>query len=713
MTNIHRCQKAKSDILGLKVLDNSFVAFATKANGIKIFDYHDNSDVDTLSDIHLNSQVQTLAFSPDNRMLAFVNNHNIYILDILTKCIIHTIKTDKESIEILSFDSLSKYIFAGTSDGRVLQYRCDSSSILARVCSFPHEHPNIKAKDDKKYVSAFACYENYLACSGYGGAIFVVDLHLQTNRCIANLGGNRIDVLCFLDKETIISGNSIGEIHIIPLDDTNSFKKITTPLSSIKQIVQMQNPHYIMVAGEDNYISVIDVKKYKIAHSKYIMLESNIDKMAIANGDHLIVSIKNRTILDIELPSEARLRSLTLSGFIEQAYELIENEPMLEGSYEHKMLDDKFDKAYLKAVKALIEKDKEKAEKTLSLYQKIKSKQMPIRELFKAFAEYDSFQTLFKEERYTLVYAMASKFPPLTHTPEYKKSEQIFKTAFSNAQKLVLHGKMDEAKILLGQYATVMSKRAIVKMILTQSREFLEFLKAIQKKDFEKIEKLIKLNELFSQIPTYTALYNEIEETLAYIESLIQKGETLTAQQELSKLENITHIKERVQRLYEECKNVQRLYDAYDDNNFKFCYKLLDSHRSLNFTELGLLLERHWSKIMNSCEEFALDGNIKDIKKTLGDLIDLPTRLNRVGDLIRVSFHVRVEQLMSKGNFHSAEAIIYSYIDIFGLDSEIVQIMKKFEKASSRKLAITQTQRERPTRDSWVHSEIVTKSRHQ
>ncbi len=713
MTNIHRCQIAKSDILGLRVLNNSSVAFATKTDGIKIFDYRDNSYVDSIEDVHLNSQVNACAFSPNNKMFAFVNNHNIYILDIPTKHIIHTIETDKERVEILSFDSSSKYIFAGTQDGRVLQYRYDSSSLLSRVCSFPHEHPNIKAKDDKKYVSAFAYHKNYLACSGYGGAIFVIDLHLQTNICITDLGGNRIDTLCFLDDDTIISGNSIGEIHVIPLSDAKNFKKISTPLSSIKQIVLMHNPEYIMVSGDDNYISVIDVKKCKIAHSKYIMLESDIDKMAIANDDHLIVSLKNRYVLDIELPSEAKLRSLTLMGLIEQAYELIENEPMLEGSYEHKLLDDKFDQAYLKATKALIDRDKESALKILALYQNIRSKQMTIKELFKAFGEYDNFQTLFKEQRYALVYAMASKFPSLEHTPEYKKTERIFKTAFSNAQKLVLRGKTEEAKIILGQYATVMSKRAIIKMILTQSREFVEFLKAIQDKDFKKIEELIKLNEIFTHIPTYTALYNEIEETLANIESLIQKGDTDTAQKELFKLENITHINDRVEKLYEECKNVQRLYAAYNNDDFKFCYKLLDSHKSLNFTELGLLLEGHWSKIMNRCEEFALSGNIKDIKKTLGDLIDLPTRLNRVGDLIRVSFHVRVEQLMSKRNFHSAEAIIYSYVDIFGLDSEIVQIMKKFERASSHKLAITQTQKNRPTRDSWVHSEIVTKSRHQ
>ncbi|MCK4737271.1 MAG: hypothetical protein KAT10_01820, partial [Sulfurimonas sp.] len=158
------------------------------------------------------------------------------------------------------------------------------------------------------------------------------------------------------------------------------------------------------------------------------------------------------------------------------------------------------------------------------------------------------------------------------------------------------------------------------------------------------------------------------------------------------------------------CHNAQKLSEVYKNDDFKSCYKILDSHKSLNSTELGILLEKHYSKIINQCEEYALDGNIKDIKKTLGELISLPTRLNRVGDLVRVSFHVKIKLLISKKSFKAAETIIYSYIDIFGLDNEMSQIMKKFEKVSAHKLAITQIGEERPTRDSWIHSSIIMKN---
>jgi ABC-type multidrug transport system ATPase subunit len=125
--------------------------------------------------------------------------------------------------------------------------------------------------------------------------------------------------------------------------------------------------------------------------------------------------------------------------------------------------------------------------------------------------------------------------------------------------------------------------------------------------------------------------------------------------------------------------------------------------------ELGELLENHWSKLMQKCEEYALAGNIKEIKKTLGELIGLYSRRNKIGDLLRVSFHVRIKTLSGKKDFKAAEAIIYSYIDIFGIDSEISEIMKKFEKSTKQKLAISEAQFERPRRDKWRDFDTIMK----
>jgi len=155
--------------------------------------------------------------------------------------------------------------------------------------------------------------------------------------------------------------------------------------------------------------------------------------------------------------------------------------------------------------------------------------------------------------------------------------------------------------------------------------------------------------------------------------------------------------------------NEEKLLLAYEKNDFKKCYELIDNH-SIHNTELITLLERHWVKLMLGCEDYALDGDIKSIKRVLNGLIGTKTRVDKIGDLLRVAFHSKIKSLQKSKKFTNAENIIYSYIDIFGVDIEIKDIMKKFEKESSNKLAITQNQNERVLRENWLNADIIMES---
>lgn len=712
MPKIYECQSAKSDITELKVLDSSLVAYSTKFHGIKIFDFDECEIKKSIANIYLNSTVSACAFSPNSELFAFVNNQKIHIIDIQTKEAIQTIDVNGEDIEIITFDSSSNYIIAGSKNGRVLQYKTNQPSLLSRLCSFPYDRNNIdsKIKENKNFVSSFAFYKNTFACSGYGGAVLIIDLHTQTNKSVISHNKIRIDALCFLNEETLICGKNDGTIDIVSLANEHSYKSIPTPVSKIKQIIVMPNPNYIMVSGKSNVITIVDIKNYKITHSKYMEFNAQTNRIAIVNNDFLVVALNNNKILHVELPGIAKLKSLIANNSLKEAFELITKEPMLQGSYEQKMLEERFEKNYAEATKALINQNIAQATQILDVYKDVKSKQIKIKELFSAFQNYLRFQAFFLEKKYALAYAMSSKYEPLKQTMQYKKMEQIFKLAFSNAQRHILQNNLPGARALLSEYNTVISKKPLIKLLLTQNKEFVELLKAIQKRDFQTINKLVKTNELFKQIPNYIALNNQIEETLQEIETDIRAGNVTKAQELMLTLNDIAHVAHRIEQLHTKCKYVLTLQKAYEENDFKSCYEILDMHKYLRSVELGTLLENHWSKLMQKCEGYALDGNIRDIKKTLGTLIGLYSRRNKIGDLLRVSFHVRINTLMDKNNIKGAEGIIYTYIDVFGLDSEISQIMKNFENISTHKLAITQTQEDRPTRDSWRRSDIIMKN---
>ncbi len=147
-------------------------------------------------------------------------------------------------------------------------------------------------------------------------------------------------------------------------------------------------------------------------------------------------------------------------------------------------------------------------------------------------------------------------------------------------------------------------------------------------------------------------------------------------------------------------RSYQILQDAYKDNDFKKCYEIIDKYE-LSGTQLCTLLEKHWQKMLQECEGYALQGDAKKILSTLGELLFIESRSDILGDLLRLSFFQKVENLLSQKHYNSAQNILYSYIDIFGYDCEIAQKIQKLEFISQEKIAIFTHKEDRKSRNFW------------
>ena len=706
MPQIDNCLEARSQITSLQKLDDNTIIFSTKFHGIKIISPLECETKLNFKHERLNSSVTAICFSPDAELVAFSTQARIHIMNMHTKELIKSIYTDGEEVNILTFDLSSKYIVAGSSNGRVLLYKYNSSSLLSRLCSFPYQRPKTRVK--KNFVSSFAFYNNIFATSGYGGAIFVMDLHSRANKRVYLHGTFRKSALCFLNEKSIACGDNEGNLRIISLKDNILIKEISLSFRKIKQIILIPKTKFIIVHANTNAIAIIDTKEHKILHSNYLEFEDNIDSIEALSSEFLIVSLQNQKILHVKLPSASELHSLIIHNSLDEAYELIEREPMLSGTNEHKVLEQKYDKLYTEALQALVNQNKSSALQLTDMFKHIASKKESIRLLFQAFDNYPRFKTLYLEKKYALAYGMAQKFPALKKTAQYEYMEKRWKETFTNAQRHILLGKPEYAKALFKEYIAVTSKRPVIDLVIKHNNLFIEFLKALEKKDFKKVNQISSKNTLFTQMPIYKTLNTDIEQSISRIEIYIKKGNLDLAKKSLTKIEGTPNFALQIKQLYAMCDEVVELQKQYKLNNFKACYELIDLHPHLLFSKLGILLDKHWQKLMNECEEYASKGNIKDIKATLGSLIELDSRKDKVGDLLRVSFHVRVKALLSKKNFKAAQSIIYSYIDIFGEDSEMHSLKKKYELMSKKKLAITLTGSEKPSRDSWLKSKIIT-----
>ena len=145
---------------------------------------------------------------------------------------------------------------------------------------------------------------------------------------------------------------------------------------------------------------------------------------------------------------------------------------------------------------------------------------------------------------------------------------------------------------------------------------------------------------------------------------------------------------------------------AYDKNDFKSCYEIMDKYKDIKLTKIAKLLEIHWERTILQCELYSKSGDINSYIKTMGPLLFTSTRVNNIEKLLKKTFHTKIQKLLKSKNFISCEAVLYSYIDIFSNDKRINELMNKFEKESKIILAITQ-QKQKTDKNAWLYSKII------
>lgn len=317
---------------------------------------------------------------------------------------------------------------------------------------------------------------------------------------------------------------------------------------------------------------------------------------------------------------------------------------------------------------------------------------------------YNRFSELCTQKKYSLVYAMSIKYPYLQQTTHYKNIEIIWNKSFQQAQKEILNGDINKAKEILHKYITVTSKREIIKFLTQDSDIYIESIQAIKEKRYQKVYDLSMKTKTLVHLPAYILFNKEIQDDITTINLLIKEENIESAKMYMNKYKGIEYLSEYILKSSIHCKDIQALHNAYEENDFIKCYEIIDSSEYLESSQIAILLERHWKKLIYKCEIYAQNGKIQDIKTTFGELIKVQTRRAKIGNLLKISFHYQIKLFVSEKNYIDAESLIYSYIDIFGQDNELKNIMNLFETRVNKKLALSITQNEKYSKDFWTNS---------
>jgi hypothetical protein len=698
------CFRAHSPIIDLAVLNNDTIIFSTKQSGIRVLDIDDYSVLSNILPQELDMAEMTL-FSPNGNIIALVNKNTIKIMLLKSQKIIKTIQIADQKILTLHFDASSEYLFVGTSEGRVLQYRYNSNTQLSRLCSFPYHFPDEKPQKVKdNFVSVINSYKNKIAATGYGGTIYVMDLYTRNDKIIINRSRIRIETLCFIDEHTLISGNIDGVLEIIDLSKPKNIRRLNAPFTKIKHITPMPNKDYILVASDKKFISLINIKTLKVIDNKYLEFDEKIQKLVKKDEQSLLVVLQDKSVQNIELVNLATLRKFIASNKLYQAYRLLAKAPMLRGSQEEKDLEHRYQDTLQQTIALMLEENTHAAQELVKSLRTIPAKKNEIELIFTAFQQYKKFQLMFHEQKLNIAYSMCDKFPALKSTREYKSMERQWQEVFKKAEKEMMLNNTESARVLLNDYLLVSSKRTLIQFILYKNKEFIKFLQAIKKKEFKQLSNLAKEHQTFASLQHYQSLHNELHNNFLEAQRLIQIGNTHLAQVIIDELEENPKYESLTQTLQTQCDAVEELYVYYNQDKLKKCYTLLDKNKFLKTTDLGIYLEEKWNYLIKNCEVFALKGQLNKIESELDELKKLSSRSDKIGDILRLAHQRKISHFLHKTEFKSAKEEIQNYIALFGLDIEIQQLMQEYNNLSNTKLNLSHEQTRYKPRDYWLYA---------
>ncbi|WP_457747665.1 hypothetical protein [Sulfurimonas sp.] len=597
----------------------------------------------------------------------------------------------------------SPYSLVVTNMGRLYLCHTTSKNLLYRVCSYKG--------GVKSYIGAISAYKNYVACSGYGGEIKIIKLSSLEVIQEFVVTNKQITALLYFSQELLISGDAQGVIslHLLLKENTHH---ITTPLSSITSIIKAPTADIILVGDISGKIILINIKTKKLISNNFAHYEYAIESLMLLENSTLKIGLQNNTIKQLYLPTAKDFRELVLDEEIAKSYELLDSFAYLQNTIEAKKINELYKKLYSNAINALINGDDTVYKSMYAIFETLPNKLKELKKLYRAYENYEKFSIYIQEKKYNLAYILSEKFPALQCTQLYSTIQELFKKNYAKAQKQILLGNEEEAKSLLSPFILVVQKREQIQLLLRKNSSFIAFLQAVAYKEYPTIKKLLYENQEFSQIPSYKALIQESNLIVENIKQLLLQANIDELFTLITRHQNNFIISSDLKSLYKDALNAKLLFEAYEENNFLLCYEILDKNSSLQNLELSQLLEIHYNKLIYTCEIFALDGDMPSIKNSLKELIALKSRSKRIGLILRRSFFSKILTLLHQNNLTNAQNFIYSYIDIFGVDKEIKNIMKKYEKISKKKLAITLTQEIVYSKDSWMDCELIVEGSH-
>ncbi|MEJ2413899.1 MAG: hypothetical protein P8Y22_01255 [Sulfurimonas sp.] len=340
-----------------------------------------------------------------------------------------------------------------------------------------------------------------------------------------------------------------------------------------------------------------------------------------------------------------------------------------------------WEKTLEKAKVALEAGDKNKAELMLNQFKDIPSKNKLIQKLFQDYAEYPKFVTMAKSGKLPLAYSLANSYPVYKDTKIYKALEKNWKTAFAQAQKMMLNPKtVQSAKDLLMPYRGISEKTKFIQELFTKSSVYSRFRESLSKKDFKIALELIKRNPFLSELPEFTTLMTFADNLYFKAHEALNKGDLHDATKFLSILKDFEDFKEEAVETLKDIEIKQKFYLAVKSNNISDAYDSMASSEDLQETPEGKKLQHQWNEDLSIANTYAVNGDVLGVQKALNRYLAISSKYMSLATIFSWCYISQLENAINtKKDQHSIEKGIRNYLSVFGETDQIDNLFETFK----------------------------------
>ncbi len=689
----------ESPIIALYPLKGLMLGVVTANHEIYLYNPTDNKQ-ERLLRLNLPKDTKLYCvFDPIHNRIAFgsSNSKALHLIDLDQKKTIRKFELNEQYPTLLSFDPSGSYLICGTDQGRVLLWRCDSSTLIARMHSFPEYAAYSTIKPKFNFVSAIAFDKELVATTGYGGSVVITDYLGQTQTQRLHAGYVKNGALLFY-QEFLIVGNQSGTLLKLDRNTKYPNQRLSTALGPITHLIKAGSEPYILVTSEQRHIILVDAEEMKILNDSYIELEHPITVICKDEEDKLYVGTKKGELFRFDLEPQYHLDTLIASKKYSDAYLYAQKEPLLQKNRSFKELESIFELKIESARVTLEKGDVEKAKTILAPFLPAKSKE--IATLTIAYSHIDRLTYLFNQQKLSPFYGLAEQYPQLQSTSLFLLAEKFWSERFGKAQKLMLMGKTKESRAELQPFTSVSVKWPFIQLLLQHFDVLKKCSKAIYEHDYRTLMQLSHRYPIIRKLPSYIQLISEAGELVPAITDALKTKSFERATLLLEELTNVIQYEEDCVELKKFASLASNLHHAISHDHMRSAYRLLDSHRELMILPWAQELEVQWNEKLQRSESYAISGDAISVKKEFSNLITLPKRHERIGDLLRTAYHVQLKQLLRK-NAYRFKAGVDTYCELFGMDTELRFLIKE---AQTQGLSITlhAIQFQSKNRDQWL-----------